>query len=247
MNQFLRKIRQKFLSEGNTGKFLKYAIGEIILVVIGILIALEVNNLNDLRKSNQQENLLIEALKTDLKMDITMLDRQLNILREDSTQNIGLVQKMSDSNVTIETLKQIARYEFEPKLPVTFTFNDNTIQSLLSTGSLNIMDRWILEDILSLNEIHKTYISRTNLNLTAYVNQLTAFARNYPLRDYGNINPDSKLADAIWKKAVFEELGLSLNSIISIRNVTNSYALEQINEILKKTKAMLLRLDRLKN
>ena len=246
MNQFFRKIRQKFLSEGNTGKFFKYAIGEIILVVIGILIALEVNNLNDLRKSNLQENLLIESLITDLRMDMTMLERQLKSLREDSTQNIGLVQKMSDSNVTIETLKQIARYEFEPRLPVTFTFNDNTIQSLMSTGSLNIMDRWIQEDILTLNEIHKTYISRTNLNLTAYVNQLTAFARNYPLRDFGNLHPNSKLADAIWKKAQFEELGVSLNSIIAIRNVTNSYALDQINEILKKTKEVLNRLENLK-
>ena len=43
MIKFFRKIRRKLLSEGKTGKYLKYAIGEIVLVVIGILIALGIN------------------------------------------------------------------------------------------------------------------------------------------------------------------------------------------------------------
>jgi hypothetical protein len=50
MIKFFRKIRQNSLSEGKTGKYLKYAIGEIILVVIGILIALQLNNLNENKK-----------------------------------------------------------------------------------------------------------------------------------------------------------------------------------------------------
>ena len=44
MLQLYRKIRQKLFSEGKTGKYIKYAIGEIVLVVIGILIALQINN-----------------------------------------------------------------------------------------------------------------------------------------------------------------------------------------------------------
>jgi len=51
MIKFFRKIRQNLLSEGKTGKYLKYAIGEIVLVVIGILIALSINNWNENRKS----------------------------------------------------------------------------------------------------------------------------------------------------------------------------------------------------
>ena len=57
MIKFFRKIRQNLLSEGKTGKYLKYAIGEIILVVIGILIALQLNNLNDSHKINKEENM----------------------------------------------------------------------------------------------------------------------------------------------------------------------------------------------
>jgi hypothetical protein len=50
MIKFFRKIRQNLLLEGKTGKYLKYAIGEIVLVVIGILIALQINNWHDHRK-----------------------------------------------------------------------------------------------------------------------------------------------------------------------------------------------------
>ncbi len=243
MIKFFRKIRQNLLSEGKVGKYLKYAVGEIVLVVIGILIAIQVNNLNDLRKTNIQKNLLIESLITDLKMDTTMLGQSLKILKEDSAQNLGFIQRMSKSNTTIDTLIQIARFEFNPKLQVNFTFNDNTFQSLMSTGNLNNMDRWVQENILTLNEIHKTYISRTNLNASAYVDQVIAYARIYPLSDYGNIFPNSKLADAIWKKAQYEELGVSLNSLISIRNVTNLYAIDQINKIQQKTKEILKRIN----
>lgn len=47
MIKFLRTIRQKLLIEGKTSKYLKYAIGEIILVFIGILIAMQINNWNE--------------------------------------------------------------------------------------------------------------------------------------------------------------------------------------------------------
>lgn len=50
MINFFKKIRQDLLMENKTGKYLKYAIGEILLVVIGILIALQANNWNEDRK-----------------------------------------------------------------------------------------------------------------------------------------------------------------------------------------------------
>ena len=56
MIKFFRGIRQNLLSKGKTGKYLKYAAGEIILVVIGILIALQLNEWNDQRKELKLEN-----------------------------------------------------------------------------------------------------------------------------------------------------------------------------------------------
>ena len=69
MIKFFRKIRQNLLSEGKTGKYFKYAIGEIILVVIGILIALQINNWNEGRKEIIKSKALLEEFKRDLARD----------------------------------------------------------------------------------------------------------------------------------------------------------------------------------
>jgi hypothetical protein len=66
MIKFFRKIRQKLLSENKFSKYLIYAIGEIILVVIGILIALQINNWNSNRIEKESDSQLIGALITDL-------------------------------------------------------------------------------------------------------------------------------------------------------------------------------------
>ncbi|WP_281541910.1 DUF6090 family protein [Maribacter aestuarii] len=71
MIKFFRKIRQNLLSEGKTGKYLKYAIGEIILVVIGILIALQINNWNEDRKSEAKKQDYYVQLLDDLSNDIS--------------------------------------------------------------------------------------------------------------------------------------------------------------------------------
>ena len=62
MIKFFRKIRQNLLSEGKTGKYLKYAIGEIVLVVIGILIALSINNWNNNQQDKRTEQATLKAL-----------------------------------------------------------------------------------------------------------------------------------------------------------------------------------------
>ena len=67
MIKFFRQIRYKLMSENKSGKYIKYAIGEIILVVIGILIALKVNDWNETYKQLRQENMYLIKLNDDLQ------------------------------------------------------------------------------------------------------------------------------------------------------------------------------------
>ena len=70
MIKFFRKIRQQLLTENKISKYLIYAIGEIVLVVIGILIALSINNWNENRKlENEELNLLLEV-KSNLEITL---------------------------------------------------------------------------------------------------------------------------------------------------------------------------------
>ncbi len=74
MIKFFRKIRQNLLSESKFGKYLTYAIGEIILVVIGILIALSINNWNEERKNRAFEKEILEQIRANLNKDKIRLE-----------------------------------------------------------------------------------------------------------------------------------------------------------------------------
>ena len=64
MIKFFRKIRYDLMEKNKTGKYLKYAIGEIVLVVIGILIALSINNWNESRKiGNKKQELILNLIR----------------------------------------------------------------------------------------------------------------------------------------------------------------------------------------
>ncbi|NNF34727.1 MAG: hypothetical protein HKN68_11485, partial [Saprospiraceae bacterium] len=81
MIKFFRKTRQKLLSDGKTGKYFKYAIGEILLVVIGILIALQINNWNSTRKAYNQELELYSKLLIDVNTNFNNIDWKKNELK----------------------------------------------------------------------------------------------------------------------------------------------------------------------
>ncbi|MEP7267854.1 MAG: DUF6090 family protein [Saprospiraceae bacterium] len=77
MIKLFRNIRQKLLAEGKTSRYLKYAMGEIILVVIGILIALQVNNWNEQRKQRYKELHYLQNIKTDLNLNMAEIDHYI--------------------------------------------------------------------------------------------------------------------------------------------------------------------------
>ena len=74
MIKFFRKIRQHLLAENKFSKYLIYAIGEIVLVVIGILIALQINNKNEARKQSENYMNILRTIQNDMKVDTVALN-----------------------------------------------------------------------------------------------------------------------------------------------------------------------------
>jgi hypothetical protein len=91
MIKFFRKIRQNMLSEGKTGKYFKYAIGEIILVVIGILIAIQLNTLKN--KSDKRNE------------EITHLDNILSDLKQDQTELIKIIERRKSKSESAKIME----------------------------------------------------------------------------------------------------------------------------------------------
>ncbi len=114
MINFFRKIRYNLMEQNKTGKYLKYAIGEILLVVVGILIALSINNWNENRKiqNNQEKYLLLlkkEALKNleaidEVKKNVTFtMDRTSELIKLIDGQHDTISEKYL-SRVLSQTL-----------------------------------------------------------------------------------------------------------------------------------------------
>ena len=78
MIKLFRKIRQNLLMENKTRKYFKYAIGEIVLVVIGILIALYINNQNQIRLAEEKIDILMSEVLLDLENLINYSNGQLD-------------------------------------------------------------------------------------------------------------------------------------------------------------------------
>ena len=74
MIKFFRHIRKRLLTENKFSKYLLYAIGEIVLVVIGILIALSINNWNENQKKTLLENQYLIRLKEEAKWNIQQIE-----------------------------------------------------------------------------------------------------------------------------------------------------------------------------
>mgnify|MGYP001827315849 CR=1 FL=1 len=80
MIKLFRHIRRSLLKENKMGKYFKYAIVEILLVVIGILIALSINNWNETRKEQALELDYLIGIKTDLEDDLPNIERRINVI-----------------------------------------------------------------------------------------------------------------------------------------------------------------------
>mgnify|MGYP000091346710 CR=1 FL=1 len=108
MIKFFRKIRQSLLGENKFSKYLLYAIGEIILVVIGILIALQINNNNEAKNNKEHFIKVLKEIRQDLETDISNATAVLRIgQKTDSLVDLVLDKKLTredylnDSNLDL--------------------------------------------------------------------------------------------------------------------------------------------------
>ena len=140
MIKFFRKIRQNLLSEGKTGKYFKYAIGEIVLVVVGILIALQINNWNENRKTRKLEAQIYKELKSDLlqtRNDINeTISKHKEIFKSSQQLITDIYDKKSNSQSIYESLtRSSAEFQIIPKTSA-FENLKNSGLNTLSNDSL---------------------------------------------------------------------------------------------------------------
>lgn len=105
MIKFFRRIRQKLLSENKFSKYLIYAIGEIFLVVVGILIALNINNTNEKRKNDNEVNSILKQIRNELVTSIKQSEGLMKYyMKKDSLIYLVMTDKVSYEDYKNETI-----------------------------------------------------------------------------------------------------------------------------------------------
>ena len=170
MIKFFRKIRQDLLSKGKTEKYLKYAIGEIILVVIGILIALQINNWNDSQKNKALEKNMLDNLVENLEQNCDRLKSRIKsisfyrqagsviisavenkLIDTDSLENYFHTSLMNTSNIGLsETgysviknngFEIIRNQALKKEMVIFFEETQPHLMSNLNWGTIDMADR----------------------------------------------------------------------------------------------------------
>lgn len=157
MIKFFRHIRQKLLSENKVSKYLLYAIGEIVLVVIGILIALSVNNWKETSSQRKIEKLFLVDLLHDLTLDSIQLESMLEIDTERFRTKPLLLKFLRKESTLPDSIEVYFDKQFN--VPMTpFTPNITTIEEGKISGGLAILrDRQLRRSIVDLYANYELY------------------------------------------------------------------------------------------
>ena len=105
MIKFFRHIRQRMLQENRFSRYLLYAIGEIILVVVGIFLALQLNNWNAERKQVQQELALLEEMRENLEMDLKDCRYNINANQRYERANVAVLKHLTERTPFHDSLR----------------------------------------------------------------------------------------------------------------------------------------------
>ncbi len=241
MIKFFRKIRQKLLSENKFSRYLLYAIGEIILVVIGILIALQINNWKELQKKEILKNEYTTSLIVDFTNDTAQLKKKVEGIKENL--KVFTTAKDSINYGYIKSIEDFERLYRNKSLDISNTintYNTNTFNILVSGGNIDLFDSQLREEIMELNRLQKFEYDVSNFNRKILFEIIESTIRKYPSID-DSFNKD--LINKLWKEEKKDDLPKDIIDYIGQTEFTINRYLTLTDDVLQQTELVIKLLE----
>ncbi len=222
MVKIFRNVRQKLAAENKVMAYMRYAIGEILLVVIGILIALQVNNWNENQKQKKRETIYLQNLSIDLKKQIQLLDHYINfedVIIQDCKDIIAHYQQ----NNGFKKMDSIFPKINDLSVRVTFTNTNTTLLEMINSGDINIIDNESLKkELMEFNQSIDRFASNTVNNNTNLVDQIVV----------RNVIKNSNFALSSFSKRMRRRVqeNYQMNFINVKDNTLKTIAIQNLNE-----------------
>lgn len=243
MLKFFRKIRQQILEENRFTKYLMYAAGEILLVVIGILIALQINNWNESKKTGAEVESLLIALKTDLEQDTLLIKQQLPFIIEQFDHNESLRARVASETATEDTLLKIMRFEFNPNWSVQVVYNTNAVNSLMQSGLIEQIPNPLNSDIKNFYNRKSTLMARVDQTTNDYREKITSYVNTYTFGSTA-IHDQGPLIDSlVWDEVDYSHLAASFQGISNFKRILFTETRQELNYSLLNSRRLLRIID----
>lgn len=244
MINIFRKIRKQLANDNKPLKYMRYAFGEIILVVIGILIALQINSWNKDRIAKMEEIQILKNLHNEFQENEYLLNEVVDINVKCFNTGVSIMglfgkERWEIANYNIDSL---IFFSFEKRQ---FNPSENALQDLLQSGRYQLISnddlkkslyQWS-QKMLSAKERYSGMDSKIEQDIVPYL------SKNYSFKDidrYGPLNWESKSILKIDKLLIFEDIEYE-NNVDDLLYRVNDYRNDLIDlqsiikRILKET------------
>jgi len=171
MIRLLRNIRKQLAMENKTVAYIRYAIGEIVLVVIGILIALQINNWNQSRLNRIEEKNILANLHDEFIENKKMLDSSTLVYQNAMKTNMIIMNLIGKSAEEINTFDLDSLfYEALPSSQI--VFSNNTVKNIVQTGKMDIITNPEIIQLINKWDAATIMVKEREETLTAWINNM---------------------------------------------------------------------------
>ena len=179
MLRFFRQIRQRLLSDNRFGKYLLYAVGEILLVVVGILIALQIDTWNDQRIQRNSESLILKELHREFVANKNQLDTAI-YYHQRSFKSAEYIRSRLPLDLKTINRDSIAFHLYQMGWIFTYNPSSGITNSLLNNSSYEIISNEELRQLLiSWNDVLADYQEEEIRGYNNYQNYLKPFEKKH--------------------------------------------------------------------
>lgn len=239
MISFFRKIRQKLLSQNRVTRYLVYAIGEIFLVVIGILIALQVNTWNEQLKNRKKEKLILQ----DLHVEFLKNKENLQATIQHHEAILGSTKQLM--NFFNEPESILETYDLDSLIERSLDYKDfrasqSVIEDLISSGNLNLISSETLRLLIfewgsEVEEMNESYETMDEVSQNLFLAYLTKNASMKNIDRYGFLKWEEKSKFNLENSRLFKELEFENNIDNQAWGIANYMrALNDLQELTEK-------------
>ena len=238
MIRLMRKIRFRSIIQNRFSMYLIYAAGEILLVVIGIIIALMLDDWHDRRALEFEKKQYLKALFNDYRLDSLMLTDYIDRYTEIEHHLKELNRRAYQPVANFDTIISIAQKDYSPKSDFISFYNTTTLKTIESNGKIEIFDTNLRVEMLKHFQYQNLSIENQKNDAGRINSKMDEYTNKYKI-GRGSNTVGTYLDTISWKIENEREFVVLFTEMIGINHLVARLWINQYRSLLEETERMI--------